>query len=57
VDRSQSAEINIKAKAETMARHVEQCPLARLNAPFGDGVVERALHALDTSLKEKRQSG
>jgi hypothetical protein len=44
-------QINIKAKAETIA--MLNTLADKLNAPFGE-VLERALHALDTSLKEKR---
>jgi hypothetical protein len=44
-------QINIKAKAETIA--MLNTLADKLNAPFGE-VLERALHALDTSLKEER---
>ncbi len=44
-------QINIKAKAETIA--MLNTLADKLNAPFGE-VLERALHALDISLKEKR---
>jgi hypothetical protein len=44
-------QINIKAKAETIA--MLNTLADKLDAPFGE-VLERALHALETSLKEKR---
>jgi hypothetical protein len=44
-------QINIKARAETIA--MLNTLADKLNVPFGE-VLERALHALDTNLKEKR---